>query len=147
MSDIYGIIESWDNAEIARKEKNYAIAARLYRICHITYSNGELPQYSPEWEFMGSESLLLYKKMLRKVSLLEKLEITGEEHNILKNSSYSTLFLTNDWRKFISDQYVIIAQKYQEIENNTNCEHKLRNPFLNLYRKLKNITLWKRTTR
>ena len=113
----------------------------------FTPSNGELPQYSPEWEFMGRESLYLYKKMLRKVNLLEKLEITEEEHNILKNSSYSTLFLTNDWRKFISDQYVIIAQKYQEIENNTNCEHKLRNPFLNLYRKLKNITLWKKPTR
>lgn len=139
MSDIYGIIDSWKQAKIARKERQYDIAARLYRICHITYNNGELPQYNPEWEFMGSESLILYRKMLRKVCLLERLEIIREEFNFLKDSSYSTLFLSNDWRKFISEQYAIIAQKYQEVENNSNCEHRLRNPFLNLCRKLKNL--------
>ena len=77
--------------------------------------------------------------MLRKVCLLERLEIIREEFNFLKDSSYSTLFLSNDWRKFISEQYAIIAQKYQEVENNSNCEHRLRNPFLNLCRKLKNL--------
>ena len=147
MSDIYGIIDSWKQAKIARKERQYAIAARLYRICHILYNNGDLEAYNLDIECMGIDSLSLYKKMLRKVSLSEKDEILNECHEIFDEYSYSTLFLTDNWRTFITDQYSIIAQKYQEVENNANCEHKLRNPFVNLYRKLKNIKLWKRTTR
>lgn len=147
MSDIYGIIDSWEQAKIARKERQYAIAARLYRICHILYNNGNLEAYNFEAECMGIDSLSLYKKMLHKVSLSEKDEILNEYQEAFDEYSYSTLFLTDNWRKFISEQYAIIAQKYQEVENSNNCEHKSRNPVLNLYRKLKNIKLWKRTTR
>ena len=147
MSNVYDIIDFWNGADNARKEKNYAIAARLYRICHITYNNGDVDAFNFEAECMGIDSLSLYKKMLHKVSLSEKDEILNEYQEAFDEYSYSTLFLTDNWRKFISEQYAIIAQKYQEVENSNNCEHKSRNPVLNLYRKLKNITLWKKPTR
>lgn len=139
MSNVYDIIDFWNGAENARKEKNYAIAARLYRICHITYNNGDLDAFNFEAECMGIDSLSLYKKMLHKVSLSEKDEILNEYQEAFDEYSYSTLFLTDNWRKFISEQYAIIAQKYQEVENSNNCEHKSRNPHVNLYRKLKNL--------
>ena len=139
MSNVYDIIDFWNGAENARKEKNYAIAARLYRICHITYNNGNLDAFNFEAECMGIDSLSLYKKMLHKVSLSEKDEILNEYQEAFDEYSYSTLFLTDNWRKFISEQYAIIAQKYQEVENSNNCEHKSRNPHVNLYRKLKNL--------
>lgn len=139
MSNVYDIIDAWNGAENARKEKNYAIAARLYRICHIAYNNGDLDAFNFEAECMGIDSLHYYKKMLRKVSFAEKKEILTECQELLDECTYSTLFLANDWRKFISDQYAIITQKYQEIENNDSCEHKLRNQYLPLYRKFKNL--------
>lgn len=136
MSDSLGIIESWECAEYAKKKRNYAIAARFYRICHISYNNGELGEYNFEVEFFGIDSLRRFKKMLRKVSQDEKEEILNEELNLLKESSYSNLFLSNDWRKFILEQHLIITQKYQEILNQH--ENRIRNPFVNLHHKIKN---------
>jgi hypothetical protein len=104
MSDVIGIIDSWEGAVESEENKDYATAARLYRMCNVYYENGELESYKADVDQKGQEAYRKFWKMLKKLPKDVQRDIKRE---------YAIAFpkvepFLCDWRSFIREQIDII---------------------------------------
>lgn len=89
MSDLGGIDSSYKEGKEAMKKKNYLQAARLFRMCHYYYENGELPVYYMYLEQYGLDSTDKYEYC--------KSKLTDEAQRMLEEEEEHR----GDWREFI----------------------------------------------
>ena len=78
MGDCCTIFENWRAARAAEEARDYAIAARLYRICDVVYECGELNYYDDNLAYMARHAGTKYRKMLRKLPKAEAKAIWDE---------------------------------------------------------------------
>lgn len=113
MSDLINILDSWDTAEQAEIDKDYALAARMYRLCNVYYENGELNMYCADAADKGQLAYKNFWKMLKKLPKEQQTEIKREYAIHFGSSPTSQLFLS-DWQAFVREQYHIIHNSFSD---------------------------------
>lgn len=99
MSDLYGLISSYDEAEEFRKKKDYLRAVRLYRMCIVYYENGELYPYDRDAERKAFDARGKYDKCLSKLTDSAKLAMSLELKRYTDDS-----FTFGEWKEFLSEE-------------------------------------------
>lgn len=108
MSAIGPIIDNYEAAKQAEKEKNYLLAARYYRICSLFYENGELPMYDSQVEEYGTNSYSSYLSCRAKLLDEAQQMLTSEMKDFYKRKRDGSI----DWRKFIDEEYDRIMSEH-----------------------------------
>ena len=104
MSD-FGRIESYyEMGRAAKRAKEYEQAYRLYLACEITFQNGELPQYYPEYETMANNACNRKWKMMKKLPPEVQHKLRVEYAKAFGHLQVSELFLCGNWREFCKKQ-------------------------------------------
>lgn len=118
MSQAGTILEAYQEAVVAQKEKRYLKAARLYRIANLAFENADVPDWGKDIGEMGIEAGHLYWKMYRKLS--------KEEKELLKIEKKSTTIQVMDehpnfvwgWREMIRRDFEMILKEEIAYQNN-----------------------------
>ena len=90
MSDLGNIDITYKEGKAEKKKKNYLRAARLFRMCHYYYVNGELPIYFWHLESYGLASESQYECC--------KSKLTDEAQRMLEEEERRYL---GHWREFV----------------------------------------------
>ncbi len=90
MSALGGIIFNYEEGEEAMKEKNFLKAARLFRMCHLYYEQGELSYYDLTADKYGNDSICRYEYC--------KSRLTDEARKMLETEENEYY---GHWRDFV----------------------------------------------
>lgn len=102
--DFAAIEDFFDCGKIARRKKNYELAYRMFLACEITFENGELPMYIPEYGEMAARAERLKWKMMKKLPEDVQRKLRREYAQAFYGLGTSKLFLCS-WRDFCMQQY------------------------------------------
>lgn len=122
MGDCCTIFENWRAARAAEEARDYAIAARLYRICDVVYECGELNYYDDNLAYMARHAGTKYRKMLRKLPKAEAKAIWNEAKDfydsmVMDLNSYDPEYFFFDYRSFVHEQNEIIEKYTKDRQN------------------------------
>ena len=115
MEDCCTIFENWRAARAAEEARDYAIAARLYRICDVVYECGELNYYDDNLAYMARHAGTKYRKMLRKLPKAEAKDFYDSMDMDL--DSYNSEYFFFDYKSFVHEQNEIIEKYIKDRQN------------------------------
>jgi len=64
--DMHDVLYYYSAGEEAFKNKDYTLAAAMYKICWETYEYGELPVYNAKVQKNGEDAFKKYNKVVKK---------------------------------------------------------------------------------
>ena len=132
MSEAITILDSYEEAMIAEKEKRYLKAARLYRIANTAFENADIPDWGRDIGEMGIDSEFKFWKMYRKLSKEEKELLRSEKRARTKQVMDGCPNFVWGWREMIKyDRLMIIKEEISYQENQGNEE--LKNELIETY--------------